>query len=80
MEKFLLSFASALLAVLAIFFVITLGTLCGAFAGWVVGLFFGETILGMLDQLNVHSVSMWQFGAFMGFVGGFVRSTQTNKA
>ena len=67
----------AIVALLGI--LIRLGTLFGAIAGWVVGIFFGDTILGILSQLGVHNVTMWQFGAFMGFVGGFLRTTVTKK-
>jgi hypothetical protein len=57
-----------------------LGALGGAFAGWVVGWFFDETILGILGQLGVKNVAMWQFGMFLGFVGGFFKaSLSTSK-
>lgn len=62
-----------------VFFIIA-GTLFGAIGAWVVGYFFGDTILGILGQLGVHHVTMWQFGAFLGFVGGFFQpvTTRTN--
>lgn len=50
-----------------------LGTLLGLFVGWIVGWFFDETILGILTQLGVSGVKMWQVGAFLGFVGAFFR-------
>lgn len=56
------------------FLFVIFGTLLGAVAGWIVGLFFGETILGILAQMGIHSITMWQFGAFMGFVGSFLKT------
>ena len=55
-----------------------LGTLCGAFAGWIVGLFFGKTILAFLATLGITGFNMWQIGAVLGFVGGFFRSSNVN--
>ena len=54
-------------------------TFLGAFSGWFVGLFFEETILGILSSLGVSGFSMWQIGAFLGFVGGFFRMTNSTK-
>lgn len=59
------------------FLAIIVGTLMGAITGWVVGLFFGNAILGALASFGVVGVSMWQLGAFLGFVGGFFRTTVT---
>lgn len=56
-----------------IFFAPVLGVLLGAFSGWVVGLFFGNTILGVAASLGLQGFSMWQLGASLGFVGGFFR-------
>ena len=74
MEKFMTVIGGAVLVFGSIFVGVILGTLFGALAGWIVGLFFGETILGILAQLGVHGVTMWQFGAFMGFVGGYMKT------
>ena len=43
-----------------------------AIFGWVVGWFFGDTILGILAQMGIVGFSMWQIGAFLGFVGCFL--------
>lgn len=74
----------AILAIFVIFLLMAvsplLGALFGAFSGWVVGLFFGDTLLSIFSQLGVHA-SMWAIGAFLGFGGGFFRShlTTNNK-
>jgi hypothetical protein len=64
--------------VLALFLGPLIGILTGAFVGWVVGWFFSETILGILYFLGIAGFSMWQVGAFLGFVGSFFR-TYSNK-
>jgi hypothetical protein len=76
-EKLVAGVGAAFLAIGSIFLLVTLGTLIGALAGWIVGLFFGDTILGILNQLGVKGISMWQFGAFMGFTGGFLKTKVT---
>lgn len=77
MEKFATVLGGALLTLGGGFLFIVFGTLAGAISGWVVGLFFGDTILGIINQLGVKSVAMWQFGAFLGFVGGFLKTKVT---
>lgn len=74
MDKLALTLGGMALAIGGIFFFVIFGTLMGAIAGWIVGMFFDDTILGILSQLGVHGVSMWQFGAFMGFVDGFLKT------
>lgn len=49
--------------------------LMGVVFGWVIGLFFGATILGILADLGISGYAMWQIGAFLGFVGSFFGST-----
>ena len=49
-------------------------TIIGAFTGWIVGWFFGDTILTILSQLGVHDANMWQWGAFLGFLSGFLKT------
>ena len=60
-----------------IFLFVIFGTLFGAVAGWVVGLVFGDIILGILAQFGIKGITMFQFGAFMGFVGGFMKTKVT---
>ena len=70
------TFIKTVLEALWLFVVIPLllvvaNVLIGAISGWAVGLFFGDTILGILSQIGIYGFSMWQVGAFMGFVAGF---------
>jgi len=63
-----------------IFTIKFLYVLMGALFGWVTGWFFGSTILGIMNDLGISGYSMWQLGAFLGFVGSFFGSTnQFNK-
>lgn len=59
-----------------------LGTLFGAFAGWLVGIFFGDTILDFLSRVGVRTdgLSMWQAGAALGFIGGYLKTTIHQKS
>lgn len=63
------------LIVLAIFLVPLLGILVGAFAGWVVGLFFPGTV-GLVGSAIAGGATLpaWQVGAILGFVGGFFKT------
>lgn len=74
MEKFLTVVGAVILLAGGIVLLLPLGTFCGAIAGWVVGLFFEREILGVADQLGLHNVTMWQLGAFLGFVGAFLKT------
>jgi hypothetical protein len=51
-----------------------LGSLFGAFAGWVVGWFFDETILTFFAQMGIKGLEMWQIGMSLGFLGSFFKS------
>lgn len=77
MEKMTLVFGGMMIFMGSIFIAVVLGPLLGAFAGWVVGLVFGETILGIAAQLGIKDVEMWQLGAFLGFVSGFLKTKAT---
>ena len=84
MDKILAGAITAVAAVALVFFIILLTTLMGALVGWVVGLFFSETILGTLSRfgIDVVGLQMWQLGATLAFVGSFFKAHQsnTNKA
>lgn len=70
--------AISILTGVAITFLVLIGPLLGAFAGWVVGLFWGDEILKVLHAFGMkEGVSMWHLGAALGFIGGFFRSTLT---
>lgn len=74
MEKVVVSF----ITLIAIAFIAPLaGVLIGSFTGWVVGLFFTETILSFLARFGVETagLAVWQVGAAMGFLGSFLRTT-----
>lgn len=77
MEKFALAFGIAALAMSGVFVFVIFGTLLGGFAGWLVGVFFGDTILGIASQLGVKGVTMFQLGCFLGFIGGFLKTEVT---
>lgn len=66
------------LIALTIFLGCIIGTLFGAFSGWLIGLFFENTIIGILASLGITGFKMWQIGAFLGFVSGFFKSTTVN--
>jgi hypothetical protein len=67
--------------VAAMFFLaIIMGTIGGAITGWVVGLLFSDTILGIFAALGIKGFAMWQIGAFLGFVGAFFRTSITKKS
>ena len=60
-------------AVLMFFITVVVSTLIGAISGWTVGLFFGDTILAVLATIGISGFTMWQIGAFLGFVASFFR-------
>lgn len=77
MEKLANVFGSALLAVGGVFLFVIFGSLAGGVSGWVVGLVFQDEIIGILSQLGIHNITMFQFGVFMGFCGSFLKTKVT---
>ena len=76
--------AGALMAVglmMLIIVMVILGTFFGGIAGWIVGLFFTDTIMNTLNRIGVDTMgmTMWQLGATLGFVSGFFKSTKVQK-
>ena len=67
--------------VLLVIVMVILGTFFGGVAGWIVGLFFTDTIMQTLNRIGVDTMgmSMWQLGATLGFVSGFFKSTKVQK-
>lgn len=69
-----------IVGVIAFFLGITLiMPVLGAIVGWFVGLFFGETILGIFAAMGITGFKMWQIGLFLGFVGGFFKQAIKTK-
>ena len=67
----------ALGLVAVVFILVILGTLFGGIAGWIVGLFFTDTIMNTLNRIGVDTMgmTMWQLGATLGFISGFFKAT-----
>jgi hypothetical protein len=61
----------------AVFFSPLLGALSGMFAAWVFNIFFPHTMAAILAWFG-WKLTASQFGAALGFVGGFIRSSQSN--
>ena len=76
--KFIEMLTQALIVAGMFFVYALLGTIIGAFTGWVVGIFFAKPILAILSAIGIEGFKMWQIGAFLGFVGSFFRSTNVN--
>ncbi len=72
-------FPALFLGASLIFCTVLMNALMGAFVGWVVGLFFGKTILGILACIGISGFKMWQIGVFLGFVGGFFKTTNSSQ-
>lgn len=79
MEK---TIAYIAIALAFIFIAPLLGTLVGAFSGWVVGFFYSGPILNGLQRAGIDTsgLELWQVGATLGFVGGFFRVTSSKKS
>ena len=82
METSLKVIGGIVLVVITAFGLILLATLGGMLAGWVVGLFFTDMILSVLDRtgMDTAGLALWQLGGALGFIGSFFKSVQTNTA
>lgn len=73
-----------ILAAAAVFLFLAplLGFVFGAFAGWIVGLFFEETIRTFMTAVGIDptGLAMWQIGGSLGFIGGFFKTSVTAKS
>lgn len=78
-ERFNTSLAAILLVFLVMFLGVIGSTLIGGFIGYVVGWFFANPILGIFEQMGIHGWTMFEIGAFLGFVGGFFRTYVSSK-
>jgi hypothetical protein len=65
---------SVLTVLVSLFIAIISGTLMGGVAGWTVNLAF-PVVADTLNQLSGLSLSAFDQGAVLGFVGGFIKST-----
>lgn len=70
MKKFIIF----LLSVLLMFVSVLANTLIGGIIGWIIGLFFEETILGILASIGIKGFSMFQIGIFLGFISCFYKT------
>lgn len=64
--------------VIGLFFLLPIiSVLFGFFAGWVVSLFFNDTVHGVITGIvpGLKDFSLAQIGAGLGFLGSFFRST-----
>lgn len=77
MKELLAGAAMAVGLVLLIIVVVILGTVFGGIAGWIVGLFFTDTIMDTLNRFGIDTMgmSMWQLGATLGFISGFFKAS-----
>jgi hypothetical protein len=66
-------------AVALIFFSPLMGALSGMFAAWVFNMFFPHTMAALLAWFG-WKLSASQFGAAIGFVGGFLKSTSSSSS
>lgn len=78
MEKLLIGLGATILAGVILVIAAVLGSIMGAFSGWIVGLLFPETFKLLNEILNV-SAAPWQIGTILGFVGGFFKATLTKN-
>ena len=80
MGSFIIGIVAAIGAAFAatiLFFVAALmGTLFGGIGAWIVGIFF-PIVLSTTNELLGTSLTDFQTGALLGFVGGFFRSIST---
>jgi hypothetical protein len=67
--------------VMLIIIMVILGTFFGGVAGWIVGMFFTDTILTTLSRFGIDTMgmTMWQLDATLGFVSGFFKIAKVQK-
>jgi len=66
---------AAMVGILAIFFLATIGAIIGAIAGWIVSIvpLIGELVKGGFMQFGVQNPNLVAIGAMLGFVAGFFK-------
>ena len=56
------------------------GTISGAITGWLVGLTpLGTAVMKVWFSLTHVKCELWELGAFMGFISGFIEGVVTVK-
>ncbi len=53
--------------------------LFGAAAGWLAGLIFPQVFDRLTALIFGDPIPAWQFGAMLGFIGGFLRASIPNR-
>lgn len=66
------------LTIMAFMILPLVGVCMGAFCGWVVGTFWPSTMLQGMTAVGMGAMAPYQFGAFLGFSGGFFKSVTNN--
>ena len=66
--------APIIVILFALFALPLVGVIMGAFCGWVVGTFWPSTMLHGMTALGMGAMAPYQFGAFLGFSGGFFKT------
>jgi hypothetical protein len=81
MENFLKVVGAVVLLAFVAFLMPLIGIIFGAFAGWVVSLFWPATMAKIALVIGVAGTPGWQLGAGLGFVGSFFKtSVQQTKS
>jgi len=82
MDKLLAGLFGIILAAAIFFGMALVLPIVGAFSGWVVGMFFGDTIYAVLNAfgVNTQNVEIWQIGLTLAFIGSFFKAVQTSKS
>lgn len=67
---------------LLVFLIPAISAFLGGWSGYVVGIFFDDTIRGIFERFGVDlsGFGMFHLGVFLGFVGGFFRSAANVKS
>lgn len=60
---------------LTLLFATTIGACLGAMSGYFVGWLFDETSVKVLTHAGLQSFEMWEVGATLGFLSGFIKSS-----
>lgn len=69
-----------LTAILFLILAPLVGVTVGAFCGWVVGSFWPSTMLQGMTAIGMGTMAPYQFGAFLGFSGGFFKAVLISKS